>query len=184
MHRRKACPFQGLVWRLLPSSGAVWMRFRGAELMREEALVASRSPWMQPDLRRRADLWSARVCVGGYPAVMDVSRYNQLVCVHVLIPFSGGLATCPCWNLLGCCGRATFSLLDGVQDEVAVFLLFGTSRRWTTKLLLRFLRFKGEDPRSLSSVMLLQYLQLNSSKPVVQTPESPPKEPPGASTGM
>lgn len=44
MHRRKACPFQCLVWRLLPGSGAVWMRFRGAELMLEEALVASRSP--------------------------------------------------------------------------------------------------------------------------------------------
>jgi hypothetical protein len=72
-----------------------------------------------------------------------------------------------------------FSLLDGVQDEAAVFLLFGTCRRWMTKPLLRFLRFNGEDPQRLSSVVLLQYLQLNSSIPLVQTPDSLPEEPPG-----
>lgn len=83
------------------------------------------------------------------------------------------------WSFLDSCGCPLFFLLAAIQDEGAVFALFGIGRRWMTTLLTLILRFNSGDPGSLSSVMHTQDLQLNSLQPLVQTLESPPDEPPG-----
>jgi hypothetical protein len=63
------------------------------------------------------------------------------------------------------CGCTMVSLLDGVRDEEAVSWLFGCiRRRRMTTLLLLLPRFNNEDIESLSSVMLIQYLQLSSAQ--------------------
>lgn len=84
-----------------------------------------------------------------------------------------------CWKFLESFGRAVFSLLDVIQVEGAVSVLFGIGQRWKTTPPPPILRFNSGDPQRLSSVMHPQYLQLNLSIPLVQTPESLPEEPPG-----
>ena len=56
-------------------------------------------------------------------------------------------------------GDVLFSLQATIHDEYA-FLLFGTCRRRVRASLLRFLRFNGQEPPGLSSVLALLDLQL------------------------
>jgi hypothetical protein len=85
----------------------------------------------------------------------------------------------PRWKFLDSCGCTLFDFLDVIQDEGVVSVLFGIGQRWMTTPPPPILRSNSGDPKSVSSVMLPQYLQLDSSKPLVQTPESSTEESPG-----
>jgi hypothetical protein len=70
------------------------------------------------------------------------------------------------------------SLSDGRLAEDAVLSLFGLChRRWKTSPPLLIPRFNSGDTSSLSSVKVIQYLQL-SSTPLVHFPDRPSGEPP------
>ena len=82
-------------------------------------------------------------------------------------------------NFLTCVCCTSLSLMDGNTVEDIVPLLFGLChRRWTTAPSLLILRFNRGDFLCLSSVKVIQHLQLNTFKPQVHTPERPSGESP------
>jgi hypothetical protein len=84
----------------------------------------------------------------------------------------------PSWKFLDSCGCTLFDFLDVIQDEGAVSVLFGIGQRWMTTPPPPILTSNSGDLKSVSSVTLPQYLRLDSSKPLVQTPESSTEESP------
>jgi hypothetical protein len=78
-----------------------------------------------------------------------------------------------------CSSRCTkFFMSDDrpVEDTVPLFGFF--HQRWTTTPLSLIPRFNSRGPSRLSSVMVLQDLQLSSLKPRMHTPDRPLGEPP------
>ena len=72
-----------------------------------------------------------------------------------------------------------FYVPDDHFVEDTVLLPFGLChQRWTTISLSLIPRFNGKDPLRLSSVMVIQNLQLSPPKPRVHTPDRPSGEPP------